>query len=75
MDYFYWIIEYIFVLLKMNDVSVGFEGMVKDENYVYLYVCGRKCWYILCLKKNYYKVLVVVGVNVSVSDMVIWLNV
>ena len=74
MDYSHWITEYIFAPLKMNDASVGFEGMVKDENYAHPHVRGRKRWYTSRLKKNYYKVPAAAGVNASASDMAIWLN-
>lgn len=74
MDYAHWIAEYIFAPLKMTDASVGYEGMVRDNNYAHPHVRGRKRWYISRLKKNYYKVAAAAGVNASASDMAIWLN-
>ncbi|HAU03230.1 MULTISPECIES: serine hydrolase domain-containing protein [Pseudoalteromonas] len=74
MDYSHWISEYIFAPLKMVDASVGFEGMVKDNNYAHPHVRGRKRWYTSRLKKNYYKVPAAAGVNASANDMAIWLN-
>jgi beta-lactamase class C len=74
MDYTHWISEYIFAPLKMVDASVGYDGMIRDDNFAHPHVRGRKRWYTSRLKKNYYKVAAAAGVNASANDMAIWLN-
>ncbi len=74
MDYETWMQEFIFRPLRMRHASVGYEGMVADDNYAYPHVRGRKSWHTARLKKNYYKVLPAAGVNASAADMVQWLK-
>lgn len=63
----------IFKLLGMNDVSFGLVGIQVSLCWVCLYVCSCNGWVLLMFKFIYYCVVLVVGVNVSVSDMVQWL--
>ncbi|MFY8273171.1 serine hydrolase domain-containing protein [Pseudoalteromonas sp. SSDWG2] len=74
MDYQTWMNEFIFRPLRMRDASVGYQGMVADDNFAYPHVRGRKAWHTARLKKNYYKVLPAAGVNASAADMVQWLK-
>ncbi|WP_105190063.1 serine hydrolase domain-containing protein [Pseudoalteromonas sp. T1lg48] len=73
-DYETWVREDIFQPLRMRHASLGYEGMIADENYAYPHVRGRKRWHTARLKKNYYKVLPAAGVNASAADMVQWLK-
>jgi len=74
MDYSRWLNEFIFSPLNMNDASLGYAAMIKDNNYAYPHVRGRKRWHTARLKRNYYKVLPAAGVNASASDMAVWLK-
>lgn len=72
--YSQWLNKAIFIPLKMNDSSLGFEDMVQDNNYALPHVRGKKRWYTAKLKKDYYKVSASAGVNASANDMAIWLK-
>lgn len=69
-----WLQQAFFKPLKMRDASVGYKGMVADNNYAHPHVRGRKRWHTARLKKHYYKVAPAAGVNASASDMVQWLK-
>ncbi|GAP74939.1 beta-lactamase [Pseudoalteromonas sp. SW0106-04] len=74
LEYETWMQEFIFKPLRMRHASIGYEGMVRDENFAYPHVRGRKRWHTARLKKNYYKVSPAAGVNASAADMVQWLK-
>lgn len=64
---------WLFKLLGMDDVSFGLVGIQVSLCWVCLYVCSCNGWVVLIFKFIYYWLVLVVGVNVSVSDMVQWL--
>jgi beta-lactamase class C len=69
-----WVEEFFFKPLNMKHASLGFEAMIKDNNYAHPHVRARKKWYTARLKPHYYKVAPAAGVNASASDMVQWLK-
>ncbi|WP_199611411.1 serine hydrolase domain-containing protein [Flocculibacter collagenilyticus] len=70
-----WIKETIFKPLNMQYASIGYQDMVKDDNYAHPHVQVRnRKWVTTKLKPNYYKVSPAAGVNASASDMVQWLK-
>ncbi|MFC0116618.1 serine hydrolase domain-containing protein [Pseudoalteromonas xiamenensis] len=69
-----WIRDFIFAPLSMKDGGIGYDNMVRDDNYALPHVKGRKRWHTAKLKSNYYKVLPAAGVNASAADMEKWLE-
>ena len=74
LSYETWLQEFFFKPLNMQNASVGYDAMVKDEDYALPHVRARKRWYTAKLKKDYYKVAPAAGVNASAADMVQWLK-
>ncbi len=68
------VMKSFFQPLEMEFASIGYAGMVHDNNYAHPHVKGKKKWRTAKIKKNYYKVLPAAGINASASDMKQWLK-
>lgn len=67
--------ERIFKPLHMDDASITYEDIMKNDNVAKPHLHWRKGWTPTTISDTYYNVAPAGGVNASISDMAQWLKV
>ena len=69
------ITENIFKPLKMSDASTTYSALLQNGNYADCHQFNEKGIFILCPMSQFaYELLPAGGINVSLSDLIIWLQ-